>query len=150
MTTPDPTAVDTAPPAYDSQEVFTITKEVNLVQLADEIDAATGQSVQLALTFPAGGDALSPASDTNPATLSVSPGTVDQAKVQACIDAHSSIPGYDVPITEQNFLAVLQKLIDNPQASLASADMDAAIRGLVLRAVSPTSVTASTNPRRGV
>lgn len=147
---PDPfpaEAADTPPAPFEGALTFPIEKKVNLTQLTDEISAAVGRQVSLALSGDASYNSLLDPSPDNPATLSVSPGNVDEAKVQTAIDDHDPDDHYGVPQVEQEFGVVMQKIAEDASAELSPDEVVAAVRGLLLRAAAMSGPAPSGNPR---
>lgn len=143
-----PVVDDTPPPPFVSALTFDLTKRINLTQLTDEIDAAVGSTVHLAVS---GGPDFNPDIDpsaSNVGTLNVSPASVDRAKVQAALDAHHPSDVYAVPQAEQDFAAVQSKVMTDPTATLTADEVAAAVKGLLARASTPQP-TSSGGGRRG-
>lgn len=126
MTEPDPSP----PPAFPDQVTVPLTKAVNLTQLTDELDAALGRQVQIAQLGPDNG---APAAEDNPAELAIAPSDVDTAVVEQVIADHNPDQTYATPAVERDFTAAMQKVVDNDGATLNGDDMQAALRGLLLR-----------------
>lgn len=120
------------PPAFPDQVTVPLHKRVNLTQLTDELAAALGGPVQIAQLGPNDRPQDPPAED-NPAELAVSPSDVDTDKVAQTIEAHEPDETYDVPKAEQEFTAVTQKVVDDPEFLFTAEDVHAALRGLLLR-----------------
>lgn len=118
------------PPPFDDQVTFTITKQIELTQLAEEIGKAVGRQVSLAQLGPDAG--FVPSAD-NPATLCVSPGSVDKKIVQKAIDDHEPIVGYDVPERIKAFNVLQDRLVNDPDADMSDEDIKVAVRGLIIR-----------------
>lgn len=123
------------PPPFPDASSFPLTKEINLIQLQDEIAAAVGQTVQTAVT--GNYDPAQPISPTNPATFWVAPNTVSSATVTATIAAHVPNPAYGMSNTEVLFQAALQKVLSDPNAVLTNDELQAAVRGLLVRSLIP-------------
>jgi hypothetical protein len=118
------------PDPFDNAVSLPLTKEVNLVQLADEIGKAVGEEVHLAVSGTEGGE-----------VLWVNPGSVDESKVSAVLGKHSPEEHYGVPKSEQIFSAVLARAKDDDQSALTEDEMHAAVLGLLRR--------VNTSPPRG-
>lgn len=124
---------DTPPPPFSNGADFPLEKPVNLVQLQDEISIAVGQTVQTSI---AGNyDPTQPLSPTNTATLWVAPDTVSSSVVLDTIEDHVLNPAYGLSITDVLFRSALEKVLHNNNAVLTSDEMQAAVRGLLLRSV---------------
>jgi len=109
---------------------YTVTKVINPVQLDDEISSAVSQTVTIALT---GYNPQLPISPTNPATLWVTPNTVNSTTVQTTINNHVANPNWNTPASVTAFNAVMQAVIANYNITLTSQQMQDAIKGLLLR-----------------
>lgn len=124
---------DTPPPPFSNGADFPLEKPINIVQLQDEISAAVGQTVQTSI---AGNyDPTQPLSPTNTATLWVAPDTVSSSAVLDAIADHVLNPAYGLSVTDVLFRSALEKVLHNNNAVLTSDEMQAAIRGLLLRSV---------------
>jgi hypothetical protein len=133
VTDPDfPPEDNPQPPAFVDQAVVELHKRVNLTQLADELREALGTAVQVAQLGP-DERPLDPPSEDNPARLALSPSDVDTDRVAEVIEAHEPDEAYDVPKAEQEFTAVLQKVVDDDGSTLDDDETQAALRGLLLR-----------------
>lgn len=124
-------AIQDAPPPFEDQVTFTLAKVVNLGQLGDEISAALHQQVSFAQLGPE--DPAAPISETNQATLAISPGSVDRTVVQAAIDAHTPEAGYGVPTYIKDFDELLYRIANAPDEALSAQDVEMGVRGLLLR-----------------
>ncbi len=131
MTNPHrPTAENPYPPEnpvgnpdpFDGAVSLPLAKEVNLVQLADEIGSSVGEQVHLAVAGP-----------DDDQLLWVSPGTVDETKVSAVLEAHSPEEHYGVPESEKIFSAVLAKAQGDDETKLSEDELHAAVLGLMRR-----------------
>jgi hypothetical protein len=131
------------PPAYANGATFELVKPVELEQLKAEINKATKRSVEISQSGPPSG--LEPISDTNRALLSITPGNVSRDAVQKVIDDHVPDGVFGVPESEQAYQAVVQKIVDDPEADLSPEEMLSAVRGLVLR----STMVASSTPLLG-
>lgn len=125
------------PPPFPNGADFLLEKPVNLVQLLDEISTAVGQTVQVAIT--GNYDPTHPLSPTNTATLWVAPNTVSSSIVGDVIDNHVANPAYGLSITDVLFRSALEKVLHDNSAVLTNDEMQAAVRGLLLRTVLPRS-----------
>jgi Fibronectin type III domain len=128
-----PATSNTQVAPYSNALSFAVAKAINLDQLNDEMAAALGQSVTLALN---GANYIPPPSSispTNPATLWVMPNTVNETTVQTVINNHVANPNYNLPTQTQEFLAVVAAIQGNSSITLTSAQMNTAIIGLVLQ-----------------
>lgn len=128
---PDTEQVQPPPPPFDDQLTFPLTKPINLAQLGDEIQAALSEAVRTAQVGP--DDPMAPISQDNQATLAVSPSDVDAAAVTTVIEDHQPTDGYDVPEHVKDFDALLNRIVNEPDAELSGDDLRVAIRGLMLR-----------------
>lgn len=120
-----------------------VTKPVNMVQLDDEISAALSLSVNMALRQD---DASRPISVTNPATLFIQPNTVNLTTVNSVITAHVLNPNYGTPVSITAFNEVTQKVVSNYDVELTADEMEAAVKGLLLRMYLIPSITAPNSP----
>lgn len=116
----------TSPSPFQSAVTVELVKEVNLVQLADEIAKATRRIVHLAINTGADGASV----------LSVAPGTVSASKVAAVVAAHQPVADYGVPAAELAFRAVLERAQTEDDPELAPAEVHTAILGLLRRVAS--------------
>jgi hypothetical protein len=132
MTEPDVPPEDAPPPAFPDQTTVPLTKVVNLTQLADELRTALDKVVQIAQLGP-DGDPYAPPSEDNPAELAISPADVDAAVVEQVITDHNPDEAYGVPKVEQDFTATMQAVVDDNQVALDEDQIQAAVRGLLLR-----------------
>lgn len=139
-----PLAAPIAPPPdpYEDALTTSLTKEVNVVQLTDEISAAVGQSVQLAIVRD---DFTMPISVGNPAVVWIIPDTVNLTTVNNTITAHVINPNYGIPGSVSAFNAVTQAVIDDYSIVLTSQQIQDAVKGLLLRFNSIPSVPAPIN-----
>jgi hypothetical protein len=136
--------IQDAPPPFEDQASFPLTKAVNLGQLGDEISAALHRQISFAQLGPE--DPAAPISETNQATLAISPGSVDQAAVQEVIDAHIPEAGYGVPTYIKEFDDLLYQVSNNPDAALSADDVEIGVRGLLLRESGRRSTEQPTGP----
>lgn len=139
-----PLAAPVSPPPdpYEDAVTVNLTKEVNVVQLTDEISAAVGQTVQLAIVRD---DFTMPISVSNPAVVWIKPDTVNLTTVNNAITAHVANPNYGVPGTVTAFNAVTQKVIDDYSQTLTAPEIQTAIKGLLLRFNSIPSIPTPSN-----
>lgn len=121
------------PPPFDDAMMFDLDKQVELSQLTDEIGKAVKRQVTLAQIGPDSG--IVPAPD-NPAKLAVTPGNLDRDTIQKVIDDHEPMLGYDIPEREKAYLALQDRLINDPDAEISDDDLKVAVRGLVQRMAS--------------
>lgn len=132
---------DTPAPPFPNALDFTLEKPVNLVQLQDEISNDVGLTVQASV---AGNyDPAQPISPTNPATLWVAPDTVSSAAVAAVLAAHVPNPAYGMSISDSLFQSALGKVLNDHNATLTADELQAAVRGLLLRSTLPTGTPLS-------
>jgi hypothetical protein len=139
---PSGSASSPAPDPLPDALTFDVEKVVNLVQLGDEIAAATGQTVDLALN---GYDFTAPISSGNPAVLWVVPDTVSSPAVQTVIDNHTANPNYGTSASTTAFNAVLQAVVTNPATVLNSQQIQDGLKGLLIR-YSELGVVGQLNP----
>lgn len=128
---------DTPPPPFPNGASFPLEKPVNLVQITDEIAAAAGQAVQVAITGTY--DTAQPISPTNEAVIWVAPNTISSSIIITAIEDHVPNPTYGISNADLHFQAALQKVLTDPNAVLTSDEIQAAVRGLLIRSVIPTS-----------
>lgn len=119
-----------APAPYQSAVTIPLDKEVNLVQLADEIGAATKRIVHLAISTTPGADG------TLTSMLSVSPGSVAVDRVAAVVAAHQPVPDYGVPAAELAFRAVVARAQEENNPELNADELQTAVLGLLRRVAS--------------
>lgn len=134
--------IQDAPPPFEDQVTFALTKVVNLGQLGDEISAALHQQVSFAQLGP--DDPAAPISETNQAALAISPGSVDQAVVQEAIDAHTPEAGYGMPAYIKAFDDLIYQVANDPDTALSAQDVEMGVRGLLLRESGRRSTERST------
>jgi hypothetical protein len=121
------------PPPYPDAADYPLQKPVNLVQITDELSAAAGQQVRTAVTGVY--DFAQPISPTNEAVFWVAPSSVSSSVVEDVLDAHVPNPAYGLNDADLQFQAVLQKVMENPNATLTSDEIQAAVRGLLRRTI---------------
>ena len=102
-------SVEPAPvnPFGDDSAEYQSTKPVNLAQLIDEIEGATGEDVSVA-TFQADLDA--PISEDNPMTLFVWPKKLNQKAVKKAVEGHEAVPKGHLSDEERASLALVDKV----------------------------------------
>lgn len=127
--TPVGTAPDTPYQPFPDCARFDLTKTINQVQLNDEMNTAFGTTVQMTVTYDSPG---MPSTQTG-GHLWVVPSTVDKAKVQAVVDAHVPDPNWGIPVEMREYRALLAKVQANPQVVLSADEMQAAVKGLLVR-----------------
>lgn len=127
---PQATTPTTTTEPYPNALKLTVTKPVNVVQLTDEISAAVGKSVQVAV---GGSQAGAPISSDNPATVYIIPNTVNAGLAQQALTNHVADPNYGTPAHIREFNTVMQKVIDNFDVTLTADEQATAIKGLLLR-----------------
>jgi hypothetical protein len=103
---------------------FELTKVVNQSQLHSELETALDQSIQLA-TSKTPGDEFG--------TLWLVPGGLDKAVIQRVIDDHVPEQEWGVPQSTRDYFALLRKVSEDPEADLTTAEVQTAIKGLLLR-----------------
>lgn len=131
---PEPAAPSNTPPApYPNAYSFTVTKPINLNQLAVEMEAALGTTVILSLTGATYQPPPTGISPTNPATLWVVPNTVNETIVQTAITNHVANSNYGLPQQTQDYLAVVAAIQANTAITLTSTQLNTAVVGLVLQ-----------------
>lgn len=128
---------DPPPDPYEDAENVPLTKEVNVVQLTDELSTALGQTVQVAIVHD---DFSQPISVGNPAVLWIRPDTVNLTTVNNVIAAHVINPNYGIPATVAEFNAVTQAVITDYEIVLTADQIQTAIKGLLVRFNSIPSV----------
>jgi hypothetical protein len=126
---------DTPPPPFLDGADFELEKVVNLIQITDELSAAAGQTVRASITGDYDSD--QPISPTNPATLWVAPDTISSSVIQDVIDDHVANPAYGMSITDVLFQSALEKVLHDQNAVLTDDEMQAAVRGLLMRSIIP-------------
>lgn len=130
------------PPPFDDMVSFKLIKPINLAQLRDEIREAVRDNFEMAQVGP---DESGPISESNPASLAVTPSRVPRGKVQKVIDGHQPSEGYNLPEGERQFAAVVEKVSQDRKAELSPEEMQVALRGLLLR----SAVSNPIRRRRG-
>jgi hypothetical protein len=118
------------PDPFPDADVFGLTKDVNQLQLNDELNAKLGATVLVAVS-PV--DSNRVISDDNPAKLYISPSGQDQSKVYDTINAHVPYAAYDVPAADRQYSEVVQKTVEDFTAELTLDEMQTAIKGLLLK-----------------
>lgn len=130
MTIPEitfPPPVPDGPPAPYEKAVpvkLTEDKRLNLTQLTDELSAATGHQVQVAL-----------AEIDGTRQLAVVPGNLNPKVVAKVVADHSPIEGYEIPEDEKAFAALLTQVQHGP-VELTPEELQIAVVGLLRRALS--------------
>lgn len=127
--TPVGTVPETPYQPFPDCAKFTLAKVINQPQLNDEMNTAFGTTVQMTVTYDTMG---MPGTQTD-GTLWVVPSTVDRTKVQAVVDAHVPDPNWGIPPAVQDYRAVLAKVQANSQVVLTDAEMQTAVKGLLVR-----------------
>jgi hypothetical protein len=127
---PQTDEVQQQPPAFEDSATFELTKQVELGQITEELVKALGRQVQVAQLGPQ--HSFVP-SEEDPAELAISPSSVDRKVVEKVIEDHMPVIGYDIPQREKDFAALTERLQNEPDAELSPADIEAAVRALVLR-----------------
>lgn len=127
--------VDAPSPPYADAASFPIEKPVNLIQISDELTTAAGQAVRVAITGPV--DILQPISPTNDATLWVAPNSISSGLIIGVVEDHVANPAYGMAQSDLDFQSAVQKVVNNPNAVLTDDEMQAAVRGLLLRSLIP-------------
>jgi hypothetical protein len=127
------TPTNTPPPPFPNGASFPLERPINLVQLQDEIAAAVGQAVQVALTGDY--DINQPLSPSNAATLWVAPDSISSGTIIDVIGAHVPNPAYGMSGADLMFQAALQKVQSDPNAVLTDDEMQGALRGLLIRSL---------------
>lgn len=127
---PSGSASAPAPDPFPNALTFAVQKVINQVQLADEIQAATGQAVNLALV---GYDYTEPVSVSNPAVLWLIPNSVSPGAVTTVIGNHVADPNYGTSASTVAFNAVQQAVVANPAMTLTSQQIQDAVKGLLVR-----------------
>jgi hypothetical protein len=104
---------------------FDVNKEINQAQLEEELTEALGGPVQISVTR------------TDPTSLVgylwVVPSTVDTEIVQQVLDAHVADPNWGVPTSVRDYLALVQRVIQDPATTLTDDEMQTLVKGLVAR-----------------
>lgn len=127
---PQAAVVQEAPPPFADQATFPLTKQVELIQLTDELSKVLKRQVQVAQLGPERGWVPS---EDNPATLAITPSNVNANKVRQVIEAHQPDLGYGISEEEKAFSALSDRLLNDPTAELSDEDVRVAVRGLLLR-----------------
>lgn len=127
--TEEPQAVEEEPKPWSpfpdqDPAIFDVTKPVNEAQLHDELEKVLDVPVLLSTSQVPGADT---------STLWLVPGDVDKERVQEIIDDHVANPEWGVPSTTRDFLALVRKVIENEDYQLSEAEIQTALRGLILR-----------------
>lgn len=131
---PTASSSSSAPPdPYPNALKYTVTKPINLLQLAAEMETALGQTVILALSGSGYVPPPTTISSGNQATLSVLPNTLNSTIVQTCITNHVANPNYGLPQQTQNYLTVVAEIQANNAIVLNATDLNTAVVGLVLQ-----------------
>jgi hypothetical protein len=128
-----PATTGTPPAPYPNALSFAVTKAINLDQLDDELAAALGQSVMIAITGVNYVPPPSSISPTNPATVWVVPNTVNSTVAQTVITNHVANADYNLPAQTQAFLAVIAAVQANNSITLTSPQLNTAVVGLLLQ-----------------
>jgi hypothetical protein len=128
-------STNTPPPPYPNAASFPLEKPVNLIQITDEIASAAGQTVQVAVTGDY--DHTQPISPTNEAIFWVAPDTISSGVITSVLGAHVSNPAYGMSNADLLFQSALQKVLNNPNATLTEDEIQASVRGLLLRSTIP-------------
>jgi hypothetical protein len=146
VTNPDPTQTTPTewpapvstepPPPFVNGMSFDLVSPVNLEQLTEEINAAVGRTVGLAISGPINGNA--PISPVNSATLAVTPANVNREAINKVLAEHAPQQDYGVPDSRKRFSQVIQKVVDNQEVKLTAEELQVAVRGLLMRSTGPT------------
>lgn len=107
---------------------YVANKPIGLTQFIDELQAAVGTTVNVS-------DVVNPDGSN---TLWIAPATLASTTVDSVIANHVENPNYGVPESAQAYLAVQQKVLDNPDVVLTDEEKTTAINGLILRVYSLT------------
>lgn len=132
-----PSNPDVAPPPFPNGTAYTVTKSINVTQLADEMTTAAGQTVKLSAQIsvnspqqPSGPVLNFTVSD--PGTLWVNPSTISATVVENTITAHVANPNYGLPASVQAYNVVLAQVQSDYALDLTSDQMQTALKGLLL------------------
>lgn len=117
-------------PLFPNSLQFTVTKKINQIQLADEIEALVGVPVTLALQLES---TVAVASPAHPGTLHVTPDTVSSSSVQDAIDDHVADDSYGLSEEAENYQRILQMVVADHTVTLSSDDLQTAVRELLLQ-----------------
>lgn len=104
--------------------IFTVSKKINEAQLHQELEEALDQPVQMSTSRAVGADET---------TLWVVPGSVDAEAVQAVLDEHTADAEWGVPSSTRDYIALVRKVIENPDYALSAEEVQTAVKGLILR-----------------
>lgn len=129
MTNPTTPAPEETYQPFPDCARFDLDAPFNQQQLMQELGTALGGPVQVATTSTTPG---MPGTSTE-SYLWVVPSTVDRAKVQAVIDAHTPDPNWGIPESVQAYRVLLAKVQADSSVSLTADEMQAAIKGLLVR-----------------
>lgn len=104
---------------------FDLDKQINQAQLQSELEEALGQPIQLATTR------------TDPTSVAgylwVVPESVDREVVEDTLDEHVPDPNWGIPQRVRDYADVVRKVTANPDVELTEAEMQTAIKGLLIR-----------------
>lgn len=144
-----PTETVTPDPFPDADQ-FTLTKPVNGDQLTDELTAALERKVLISI----GGASWDPnmaISDTNQATLWLTPSGLDASRIETVIANHTPVDVYNTTKLNQDFSAALTKIQNNDQVMLTPEEANTVIIGLALDYLKgqTTTVESSFTPSGG-
>lgn len=104
---------------------FPIAKEINQSQLHNELEKALGMQVQLSTTK----ERL----DAVDGYLWLVPSTVDGDVVTSTLEKHVADPEWGIPQSTKDYIALVRKVMEDPEAELSAFEVQVGIKGLLLR-----------------
>lgn len=130
--TPKPPAPeDDMVPPYTGAVFYPTAKTIGLMQFADELIEASGDSSVLVSGY-------TPEVGGGSAGVWVFPGTIPGDLVRQVIDDHNMDPHYGQTDSNRAFLDVVQKVVDDPTQDLTSDEIQTAVKGLLYRSTMPS------------